>query len=93
AVIFLAKLAFICNILFLYCLVIQHTRDFLGWHEFNATVITLGWLLAPFVNLAANISSFWLVLKGRKKLVPFWLLIVNFLFLLVEFFVHFILPK
>ena len=88
---FLARLALICNALFLACLVIRQVPDFKGIQFINNIVITLGWVLAPFVNLSANLGYLTsrILRKGNKF--PAWVAIVNLLFLIVQFFVHFIL--
>jgi len=88
---FLARLALICNVLFLVCLVIQRTQDFITIPEIKSMVIILGWFLAPFINLGANI---WYLVKriGKHPVnLPVWLAVTNLLFLLLQFFVHFIL--
>lgn len=89
---FLARMALICNVLFLVCLVMQRTPDLIGSQAVRGTVIVLGWFLAPFINLSANIG--WLIrLLGKKEMnLPVWLGVTNLLFLLLQFFVHFILP-
>jgi hypothetical protein len=53
---FLARVALICNVLFLACLVLQRTPDLIGSQAVRGTMIVLGWFLAPFINLAANIG-------------------------------------
>ncbi len=90
---FLARLALICNVLFLVCLLMQRTHDFIGMQAVNGMIITLGWILAPFINLAANIG--YLIRKMRKRAsnIPVWLAVTNLLILLLQFFVHFILPS
>ncbi|MES2005966.1 MAG: hypothetical protein V4450_15715 [Bacteroidota bacterium] len=90
---FLARLALICNVLFLLCLLIQRTHDFIGIKDVNGVIIVLGWLLAPFVNLAANIGYLMRVMNKRAVNIPVWLAITNLLFLLLQFFVHFILAS
>lgn len=87
---FLARLALICNLLFLVCLGIRRTHDFINIQEVNSIIIVLGWLLAPFINLAA--VGAWLVklLKKSPENLPVWLAVTNLAFLVLQFFVHFI---
>jgi hypothetical protein len=89
---FLARLALLCNLFFLVCLVMQRTADLIGAQDVKSVIIILGWFLAPFVNLWANIA--WLIRLLRKKQVnlPVWLAVTNLLFLVLELFIHFILP-
>ncbi len=89
---FLSRLAFICNLLFFVCLVLQRTHDLIGNRELESMIGVLGWILAPFVNLAVNSWYAVLLIRKRPILLPVWLAVANFLFLLVEIFVHFILP-
>lgn len=88
---FLARLALICNALFLVCLVIRQIPDFKGIQFINNIVITLGWILAPFVNLSANLGYLASRILRKGNDFPAWVAIVNLLFLVVQFFVHFIL--
>jgi hypothetical protein len=92
-VLFLARLALICNGLFLVCLVLQRTPSLIQVQDITSIIVILGWLLAPFVNLAAVIA--WLVRRLQNKLVnfPVWLAVTNLLFLILQIFVHFILPS
>jgi hypothetical protein len=90
---FLARLALICNLLFMVCLVLQRRPDTFSSQAVKGTVIVLGWLIAPFLNFAANTAYFIVRLKGKNLNFPLWLAVTNFLFLLLQFFIHFILPS
>ncbi len=87
---FLSRLAFICNLLFLACLVIQRIHDFKGFENINEVVIVLGWFLAPFINLVVCIRYGIILIRKKNLTIPVWLVVVNFLFLIMQFFVHFI---
>ena len=89
---FLSRLALICNALFVVCLVILNTHDFIGSQGVKSVIIILGWLLAPFINFAASIWWFKRILHKRLINLPVWLGLTNFLFLLFQVFKHFILP-
>ncbi len=90
---FLSRLALICNTLFLVCLVMQRTQDIISVEYIKSPIIILGWLLAPFINLSANIGYFIRLLKKREVNLPVWLGVTNVLFLFLQIFVHFILPR
>lgn len=92
-VLFLARLALICNGLFLVCLVLQRTPSLIQVQDITNIIVILGWLLAPFVNLSAIIA--WLIRLLQNKLInfPVWLAVTNILFLLLQVFVHFILTS
>lgn len=88
---FLSRLAFICNILFLFCLVIQHTHDFIQNNTVNGIIIVLGWLLGFFINLL--VCCLYLVRTLRKLPLGVrpWLAAANILFLLAQVLIQLIL--
>jgi hypothetical protein len=81
----LTKVAFICNICFL-------LASFVQWlpnppeGEMVSVIIILGYVLAILVNLLVNCWLLILLVAGnlKKALVPTWLLIINFLFFIVQ---------
>ena len=93
ALLFLARLALICNVLFLVCLVLQRVPDFISSQAVKGTLIVLGIFLAPFVNLAANIGYLVRVMGKKTVNLPVWLAVTNLLFLFIQFFIDFILPS
>jgi len=90
---FLSRFAFICNILFVVCLVFQRIHDPIDSTAVKATIITLGWFISPFLNLAVCIRYGIVLISKRILTVAIWLVVTNFLFLLLQIFVHFILPS
>ncbi len=89
---FASRLAFICNLLFLLCILIQRTTNFIGDKEVTAMVILLGWMVAPFQNLLVNCWYGILLLNKSDKRLPIWLWLVNLTFLFIQFIIYFILP-
>jgi hypothetical protein len=89
---FLSRLAFICNVLFGVCVLIQRVPNFIINTAIVSTIGVLGWFLAPFLNLAVNIVYVFLFIRKKQDLLPGWLMLTNLLFLLAQIFVHFILP-
>jgi hypothetical protein len=89
---FLSRLALICNVLFLACLVFQHTPDLDLPQVVKGTVLVLGWFLPLFINFAVIIS--YLVNAIRKKVVtvPAWLTITNMLFFIAQVLIQIIFP-
>ncbi|MCW3088469.1 MAG: hypothetical protein JWQ78_1855 [Sediminibacterium sp.] len=90
---FFSRFAFICNLLFLVCLVVQRTHDFIGSKEVSGVVITLGWFVAPFLNLAVCLWYSARLVSRKPLNLPNWLVLMNFGFLLLQFFIHYILPS
>ncbi|MES2331428.1 MAG: hypothetical protein V4539_17620 [Bacteroidota bacterium] len=55
------------------------------------TMVVLGLVLSPFINLAANISYLITRLRKKTSLIPAWLVVTNFLFLLAQILIDLIL--
>ncbi len=83
---FLSRLAFICNIVFVFSVLLLW-KDFLQDQAVTSTVIIIGYFLAVFVfNPFVNIV-YLIILLSRKKLsqfIPGWLAVGNFLFLVLQ---------
>jgi hypothetical protein len=88
---FLNRLALICNILFLVCLVLQRTQDIITNQDIKGLIIILGWLLSFILSVVVNFSALILLVRKREIGVPNWLVITNLLFFIIEFIHHFIL--
>lgn len=82
---FLSRLAFICNVFFLLAVSLQLARWFQN-QDAEALVIIIGYFLAGLINPAANVCCLLLLAGGRRRLqvVPVWLLISNFVFLILQ---------
>ena len=90
---FTARLAFLCNLLFLICVIIQRTHDFIHQADISNIIIILGWMLAPFLNLGVNIWHVILLFKKSAIRLPLWLGLANLLFLLAEIYIYLIYPQ
>lgn len=82
---FLSRLAFICNLFFLLSASLQ-VYDWAQNSEVNSTILIIGYFLALLLNPLTNL--FYLVAAMlRKKLteaVPLWLIIFNIIFLVIQ---------
>ena len=81
----LSRLAFICNICFLLASFVQwlpHPPE----GVIVSNIIVLGWIVSILVNIIVNAWAFFLLIFGKlgKALVPAWLLIVNFIFFVIQ---------
>ena len=86
---FLGRIALICNMLFLLCLLVQRTHDFIHNQTISAYVVTMGWFVSPVLNI--TVGSWWLFARlNHKAGLPVWLGVANLFFLLLQFFVYFI---
>ena len=81
----LSKVAFIFNICFLLAAMMRLVSD-LPQTEIVSLIIISGYLLAIIVNVVVNLwlAIFGIINKSLPKIIPLWLIIVNFLFLIVE---------
>ena len=89
---FLHRVAFICNIFFLVCMVLRysHAEKVVPQPVVELSAI-LGWIFSPAVNLVCLVVSLILVLKKGKGLyVPVWLIASNLVFFTFEIFYFFL---
>ena len=81
----LSKVAFIFNICFLLACIMRLISH-LQQTEIVSLIIVSGYVLAIIVNAVVNIwlAIFWSINKSLPQTIPLWLIIVNFLFLIIE---------
>jgi hypothetical protein len=84
---FLSRLAFICNCFFLLALSLQFGRWFQN-QDAEATAIIIGYFMSALLNPAAILCYLILFFSNREKLriVPKWVIIANVLFLFLQIF-------
>lgn len=82
---FLSKLAFICNIAFLISFVFRVT-NWLTNQDLEAYIIIIGWGLSILFNPVVTLCYLILFWVKRKALavVPPWLIVMNILFLILQ---------
>src|SRR5688572_27995005 len=83
---FLSRIALICNFFFLVAASLQW-KDYIGNSMVVSTIVVIGYFLAvflfsPLVNALYLIRSIWK--KDLLVQVPLWLVVCNFLFLLLQ---------
>jgi len=81
---FLARVAFICNVLFLLCLVILYSKDIVQVEFLKNIVIILGWLLSFPVNFIVNATELTLLLSRKPSPTHNWLRIFNFVVIILQ---------
>jgi hypothetical protein len=84
ALLFLSRIAFICNIFSLFAIVLLW-RNLIGDQVVVSTIGIIGYFFAVILNPVVNL--FYLVFLLRKKLfkaVPRWLVLANFIFLVLQ---------
>lgn len=83
-VLFLSRIAFICNLFSLFAILLLW-RNFIEGQAVVSTIGIIGYFLAVIFNPLVNLI--YLILLLRKKLfpaVPRWLVLANFIFLLLQ---------
>lgn len=83
---FLSRVALVCNVFFLVAASLQW-KDYIGNSEAVSTIVILGYFLAvflfsPLVNFLYAIQ--WVRRKEVFSHVPRWLVLTNFLFLVLQ---------
>jgi hypothetical protein len=84
ALLFLSRIAFICNIFSIFAIVLLW-KNFIGDQAVVSTIGIIGYFLAVILNPLVNLL--YLVFLLRKKLykaVPRWLVLANFIFLVLQ---------
>lgn len=75
---FLSRVALLCNILFVYCWLMQKvTVSLIHSKDVNALILILGWFSSPFLNIAVNIWWLLLLIQKKQLIAPKWLLRTN----------------
>src|SRR5258706_6934657 len=89
---FLYRVAFICNIFFVLCMIIRYTNaDKIIPQPLIELSTILGWVFSPVINLVCIFISVVLVIKKGKGLtIPLWLIVANLFFFVSEIFYFFI---
>jgi hypothetical protein len=84
---FLSRLAFICNIFFLLAFSIQ-LGNWMRDQNISGTIVIIGYVLVVLFNPLVNLCYLFLFLIRRKywHVVPSWLITANILFLVMQIF-------
>ena len=82
---FLSKLAFICNLAFLVSFIFRAT-NWLDNHDIRAYIIIIGWVLSVIFNPMVVLCylMFFLIKRKILAIVPAWLMVVNIFFLFLQ---------
>ena len=82
---FLSKLAFICNLLFIPAFILQ-IKNFIGDVDLSSYIIIIGFVFAILFNPVTNLCYLVLFFIDKKKLfiIPGWLIVINVLFLFFQ---------
>lgn len=84
-VLFLSRLAFVCNVFFLLAVSLQLAQWFQN-QDAEALIIIIGYFLAALINPVANLCYLYMLVGNRRRLqtVPVWLIVSNAVFLILQ---------
>jgi len=82
---FLSKLAFICNLIFIPAFILQ-IKNFVFDQNLSSYIIIIGFALAFLFNPITNFCYLLLFFVNRTRLsiVPAWLIVLNIIFLFLQ---------
>lgn len=83
---FLQKVALICNFFFFLCIIVRHAGNFIPGAALQTIVIILGFFLSFVLNLIVNGWEGALLFNRRIALGPQWLRTANFLIFIFQIF-------
>jgi len=81
---FLQRVTFICNLLFILCLVIIFTHNFISSRDVQNYAIILGIVVSFILTLVVNVWEFFLLFNRKISIVPNWLRIFNLILLVTQ---------
>ena len=87
---FLQRLTFICNILFLVCLAVVYTFNFIDNHTAESYIIILGIFFSFLLGIVVNVWELLLLFNRQVSIVPKWLRMFNMIILLLQFIYYFL---
>ena len=85
---FLQRITFICNILFLLCLIMLYTKDIITGQGIQNYIILLGWVASIVLGIIVNLWEVILLLNRKPSATPVWLRTCNFIFLITQLLYH-----
>jgi len=85
---FLQRVTFICNLLFLLCLIILYAGNFIENYETQSLIIILGFVGSLILGLIVNLWEVILLLNRKHSAVPVWLRTFNFILFVAQIIYH-----
>lgn len=88
---FLFRLAFICNVFFIVCMILRYSHaDQYLYEPLIGISIILGWI-SPLINLISFILALILISRIKRKQIPLWLLYTNLICFILQIYFFFFL--
>jgi hypothetical protein len=89
SLLFLQRVTFICNLLFILCLVIKYAHNFIINKDVEGFIIVLGWIVSFILNVIVNLWETVLLYNRRIAIGPLWLRGINFVVFLFQIAYYF----
>ena len=86
---FLQRVTFICNLLFILCLVIKYSQNFITNKDVQGFIIILGWVVSFILNIIVNLWETILLYNRKIAIGPYWLRGFNFIVFLFQIAYYF----
>ena len=86
---FLQRVTFICNLLFILCLVIKYSQNFITNNDVQGFIIILGWIVSFILNVIVNVWEAVLLYNRRIAIGPLWIRGFNFVVFLFQIAYYF----
>ncbi len=86
---FLQRVTFICYILFLLCILILYTKNFISSRDLQSYIIILGFVVSIVLGFIVNLWEAVLLLNRKHSVVPVWLRTFNFILFIAQVIYYF----
>ena len=86
---FMQRVTFLCNLLFILCLVIIFSNNFINNRTAESYVIILGFVASFILGVVVNSWEIILLFNKKVSVVPVWLRTFNLIMLVVQIIYHF----
>jgi len=86
---FLQRVTFICNLLFILCLVIKYSQNFITNKDVESFIIILGWIISFILNIIVNLWETILLYNRKIAIGAYWLRGFNFIVFLFQIAYYF----
>jgi hypothetical protein len=85
---FLSRVAFICNLFFIACIILRY-KNFIDDQSLKGFIVVVGWLIAPVVTVTVNVIllSIYIIKRMPLDFIPKWLIVVNIIMQLAQLIV------
>jgi hypothetical protein len=82
---FLLRVAFLCNLFFIVCVILRY-KNVIDDQSLRGFIVVVGWLIAPVVTVTVNVIllSSYILKRIPLDFIPKWLIVVNIIMQLAQ---------